>query len=154
MVRLPCPDKEIETETDTDTDKLTQNPRGICVYICLCVVWTTLYNSVPVFHWSVYWSLSPAVWTHHYGIFIQDGAEDRNRDQEQMGCMKLCGKIHITPEPGQGPRPYVPHCSGPSSWSCFGSSSAECEYTIKGIKSKHINNTGCYWCSLVADHHQ
>ena len=32
------PDKEIETGTVTDTDKLTQNPRGICVYICLCVV--------------------------------------------------------------------------------------------------------------------
>ena len=26
--------------------------------------------------------------------------QDRNRDQEQMGCMKLCVNFHITPEPG------------------------------------------------------
>ena len=27
--------------------------------------------------------------------------QDRNRDQEQMGCMKLCVNFHITPEPGE-----------------------------------------------------
>ena len=37
---------------------------------------------------------------------------DRDRDQEQMGCMNLCRSFHITPEPGQGPRYIVPHCSG------------------------------------------
>ena len=30
-----------------------------------------------------------------------------------MGCKKLCGSFHITPEPGQGLIPIVTHCSGP-----------------------------------------
>ena len=41
-----------------------------------------------------------------------------------MGCMKLCGNFHITPEPGQGPRSIVPHCSG------HGPGSTQCEFTI------------------------
>ena len=27
-----------ETETDTDTDKISQNPIGICVSVCICTV--------------------------------------------------------------------------------------------------------------------
>ena len=28
---------------------------------------------------------------------------DRERDKEQMSCIRLCGSFHIMPEPGQGP---------------------------------------------------
>ena len=48
-----------------------------------------------------------------------------------MRCMKQCGGFHITPEPGQGPRPIVPHCSGPSLGPGLGS--AWCEYTLTVI---------------------
>ena len=41
--------------------------------------------------------------------------------------MKVRGCLCITPEPGQRPRPIVPHCSGP------GPGSARCEYTIRLI---------------------
>ena len=37
---------------------------------------------------------------------------DWNRGWKQMGCMKLCGNLHITPEPGHGLRPIIP---GPGS---------------------------------------
>ena len=52
---------------------------------------------------------------------------DQDRDREQMGCMKLCGHFHIKPEPGQGPRSIVPHCSS------LGPGSAQCEYTIPPV---------------------
>ena len=41
------------------------------------------------------------------------------RNREQMACMKPCGSFHITPEPGQGPRPIVRHCFSPGPWSRF-----------------------------------
>ena len=42
----------------------------------------------------------------------------QGQDRKQiMGCMKLYGRFRITPEPGQGSKPIVPHCPGPSS--CF-----------------------------------
>ena len=47
-----------------------------------------------------------------------------------MGCVKLCGSFHITPEPGQGLRPIVIHCFSPSLCGCFGPGSVQCEYTI------------------------
>ena len=65
--------------------------------------------------------------------------------------MKLCGKIHNTPEPGQGPRPFVPHCSGPSPWPSPSPGSAQCEYTIKDKNSKHIkniNNMDAHWLQI------
>ena len=50
-----------------------------------------------------------------------------------MGCMKLYGHFHITPEPGQGPRPIVPHCWCPGQCSCLGPGSVQSEYTTKAI---------------------
>ena len=45
MVRLRCP-----TPRETDTDKLSRNPMGISVDVCLSVVWTPPHNSVqPIF---------------------------------------------------------------------------------------------------------
>ena len=35
---LPDTETDTETETDTDTDKLTQNPMGISVDVCLCAI--------------------------------------------------------------------------------------------------------------------
>ena len=46
----------------------------------------------------------------------------------QWLCMKLYGSLYITPGPGQGTRPIVPHCSGPGPCTCFGPISAQCEY--------------------------
>ena len=53
-----------------------------------------------------------------------------------MGYMKLCGNFYITPEPGKGLIPIVPHCFGPDHCSCLGSGSTQCEYII----SDQINN--------------
>ena len=39
-----------------------------------------------------------------------------------MGYLKVCGSLHITPEPGHGPRPIVPPGSSPGL--------AQCEYSI------------------------
>ena len=55
-----------ETETDTDTDKLSQNPIGICVSVCICTVWGPLQNSAQyTFNRSLYQSRCRVVWTHH-----------------------------------------------------------------------------------------
>ena len=62
------------------------------------------------------------------GVFILTVTET-GKDWEQMGCMKLCGSFHITPEEGQGLRPIVPYYSSPGP--CLGPGFAECEYTIK-----------------------
>ena len=49
-------------------------------------------------------------WDNHLQRHIHTGRNrDWGRDQERMGCMKLCGSFHI--KPGQGPRPIVPCCS-------------------------------------------
>ena len=56
---------------------------------------------------------------------------DRERDKEQMSCIRLCGSFQITPELGQGVRPIVSHCSGPGPCSCLGPYSAQYEYAIK-----------------------
>ena len=55
---------------------------------------------------------------------------DRDRDWEQMGCRKLCGSFHITPELGWVLRPIVPHCSGSGPCTSFGLGSSHYEYTI------------------------
>ena len=59
-----------------------------------------------------------------------------------MGYMKLCGHFQITPESGQGIRPIVPHCSGPSPCIYLGPGSAQCEYTIMPISSRFLAFTG------------
>ena len=57
--------------------------------------------------------------THKVRIHTGQNRE-RDRDREEMGCMKLCESFHITPEPEHVPRPIVPHCSGTSPFSCLG----------------------------------
>ena len=37
-LHCPTPETGTDTEIDTDTDKLTQNPIGICVGVCLCAL--------------------------------------------------------------------------------------------------------------------
>ena len=52
--------------------------------------------------------------------------------REQVGCMKLCGSFHITPEPGHGPRPIVPNCSPVDPCCCLGLGSSQCVYAHNG----------------------
>ena len=40
---------DTETDWETDANKLTQNPIGICVGICVSVVWTPPHNSIQPF---------------------------------------------------------------------------------------------------------
>ena len=54
--------------------------------------------------------------------------------------MKLYGHFHITPEPGEGLKPVVSHCSGPVPWSSLVPGSAQREYTI-------TPDTKCKVCS-------
>ena len=42
--------------------------------------------------------------THKVRIHTGQNRE-RDRDREEMGCMKLCESFHITPEPEHVPRP-------------------------------------------------
>ena len=42
MVRLHYPN----TETETDTDKLTQNPMGVWMDVCLFTAQTATHNSI------------------------------------------------------------------------------------------------------------
>ena len=67
------------------------------------------------------------------GVMVYSHWPEARPGQEpgKMGCMKLRGSFHITPEQGQGLRHIVPHCSGHSHCSCLGPSTAQCEYTIK-----------------------
>ena len=53
--------------------------------------------------------------------------------------MKLCGSFHITPEPGQGSRPIVPHYSSLSPGVCLGPGSAQCEYTIRPVSFSSVS---------------
>ena len=50
-----------------------------------------------------------------------------------MGCMKLYGSFHITPEPKQGLRPIDHYCSGPCS--CLGPGSAYDAVTLPDTKT-------------------
>ena len=70
--------------------------------------------------------LLPFLWHIHTAC-----NRDQDRDREQMGCMKLCGSFHITPEPGQGLIPIVCHGSSNSPCACLGTSYAQCEYTTE-----------------------
>ena len=49
-VHLTIPDTETDTGTDTDTNtnELAQNPMWICVGVCVCALWTLLYNSASL----------------------------------------------------------------------------------------------------------
>ena len=69
------------------------------------------------------------------------------QSREQIGCMKLCASVHITPESRQGLRLIVPLCSDPGPCFCLGSGSSQCEQTIARL----TGNLFTYRLSCITD---